>query len=56
MTKDEALRLALEFIASINPAFTCEAIHHSKKKDTKFLSLALMLQNRNKFMNPLKPH
>ena len=32
MTKDEALRLALEFIASINPAFTCEAIHHSKKE------------------------
>ena len=30
MTKDEALRLALEFIPSINPAFICEASHHKK--------------------------
>ena len=32
MTQIETLRLALEFITSINPAFTCEAIHHSKKE------------------------
>ena len=30
MTKDEALRLALEFIPSISPAFICEASHHKK--------------------------
>jgi len=30
MTKDEALRLALEFISSISPAFICEASHHKK--------------------------
>jgi hypothetical protein len=30
MTKDETLRLALEFIPSINPAFICEASHHKK--------------------------
>jgi hypothetical protein len=28
--KDEALRLALEFIPSISPAFICEASHHKK--------------------------
>ena len=30
MTKDEALRLAQEFIPSISPAFICEASHHKK--------------------------
>jgi hypothetical protein len=30
VTKDEALRLALEFIPSISPAFICEASHHKK--------------------------
>ena len=32
LSLEQTLRLALEFIASINPAFTCEAIHHSKKE------------------------
>jgi hypothetical protein len=30
MTHTEALRLALEFIPSISPAFICEASHHKK--------------------------
>jgi hypothetical protein len=30
MTQTEALRLALEFIPSISPAFICEASHHKK--------------------------
>jgi len=30
MTHTEALRLALEFIQSISPAFICEASHHKK--------------------------
>lgn len=32
MTKDEALRMALDFVVSISPAFICEATHHEKNK------------------------
>ena len=32
MTKDEALKLAMDFVASISPAFICEATHHKKNE------------------------
>ena len=32
MTKDKALKLALDFVASISPAFICEATHHKKNE------------------------
>lgn len=32
MTKDETLKLALDFVASISPAFICEATHHKKNE------------------------
>ena len=32
MTKNEALKLALDFVASISPAFICEATHHKKNE------------------------
>lgn len=32
MTEREALKLALEFVASISPAFICEATHHKKNE------------------------
>ncbi|CAB4134275.1 hypothetical protein UFOVP272_41 [uncultured Caudovirales phage] len=33
MTKDKALKLAMEFVASISPAFICEATHHKKNEE-----------------------
>jgi hypothetical protein len=32
MTEKEALKLALDFVASISPAFICEATHHKKNE------------------------
>ena len=32
MNKDEALKLAMDFVASISPAFICEATHHKKNE------------------------
>lgn len=32
MTEREALKLALDFVASISPAFICEATHHKKNE------------------------
>lgn len=32
MSKDEALKLAMDFVASISPAFICEATHHKKNE------------------------